>query len=64
MCSAYGWDDSAEILRDIQADYLLALHNHQRRGNRRAIKIFTDLVAWVDIRVSEMIGTLQSQEDN
>src|SRR5581483_4746232 len=51
MCKAYGWDDSVQILRDIQTDYRSALNNHQRRGNKQAIKIFTDLVAWVDTRV-------------
>jgi hypothetical protein len=44
----------AEILYDIKADYHQALENHLRKGNRKSIKIFTDLAELIDIRVTEV----------
>lgn len=54
LCDAYEWARPGELLEDIRQDYRRALANHQRSGNIEAIRIFTDLVAFLDVRTGAM----------
>jgi hypothetical protein len=55
MSQAYGWDDVALLLQDIQADYHKALQNHVKKGNESSVKIFDSLVKWIDERTCEIV---------
>jgi hypothetical protein len=47
LCDAYGWEDRAVVIDEIEARLRRACAWHDARGNREGVRIFSELVGWV-----------------
>jgi Ser/Thr protein kinase RdoA (MazF antagonist) len=47
LCDAYGWDDSAAVIDEIEARFRRARASHERNGRLEGARIFSELIAWI-----------------
>ena len=47
VCDAYGWDDRAAVIDEIEARFRRALAWHEENDRREGARIFCDMLAWI-----------------
>jgi len=47
VCDAYGWEDRAAVVDEIEARFRRALVSHEQHGRRDGACIFREMVAWM-----------------
>ena len=47
FCDAYGWDDPAAVVAEIERYHRSAQARHEAAGRLRAAEIFAEEVAWI-----------------
>jgi Ser/Thr protein kinase RdoA (MazF antagonist) len=48
VCDAYGWDERGAVIDEIAARLRRARAWHEANGKREGVRIFSELVAWID----------------